>query len=179
MPIRSEDIKAFPTAFGRNLLAEVPNFVAGPYLVVTMEDLWPHLKSQLPDGTPVYFVQSMERKDLEGALAGTAHYASFLGLGGGQAIDAAKYFAWRHGAKLHQFPTSLSVDAMFGQRAGVRDNQMVRYVGWAIPECVYFDYGILEAAPPHINRAGIGDVFCFFTGAWDWEYAHRSGKCEA
>jgi glycerol dehydrogenase-like iron-containing ADH family enzyme len=179
MPISPEDIKAFPTAYGRNLLAEVPNFVAGPYLVVTMEDLWPHLKSQLPEGTPVYFVRSMERAHLEAALIETAPYASFIGLGGGQAIDAAKYFAWRHGAKLHQFPTSLSVDAMYGQRAGVRDNQMVRYVGWAIPECVYFDYGILEAAPPHINRAGIGDVFCFFTGAWDWEYAHRTGKCEA
>lgn len=179
MPIRPEDIKAFPTAYGRNLLAEVPNFVAGPYLVVTMEDLWPHLRALLPADTPVHFVKSMERADLEADLPGTAKYSSFIGLGGGQAIDAAKYFAWRHGAKLHQFPTSLSVDAMYGQRAGVRDNQIVRYVGWAVPECVYFDYGILEAAPKHINRAGIGDVFCFFTGAWDWEYAQRTGKCEA
>jgi len=179
MPIRPEDIKAFPTAYGRNLLAEVPNFVAGPYLVVTMEDLWPDLKTHLPQGTPVYFVKSMERADLEADLGRTSTYASFIGLGGGQAIDAAKYFAWRHGAKLHQFPTSLSVDAMYGQRAGVRENRNVRYVGWAIPECVYFDYGILEAAPRHINRAGIGDVFCFFTGVWDWEYAHRTGKCEA
>lgn len=178
MPIRPEEIRPFATAFGRNLLAEVPNFVSAPYLVVTMEDLWPHLKEALPPDTPVYFVRSMERADLEADLAETARYASFIGLGGGQAIDAAKYFAWRHGAKLHQFPTSLSVDAMYGQRAGVRDNQIVRYVGWAVPECVYFDYGILEAAPKHINRAGIGDVFCFFTGAWDWEYANRIGKCE-
>lgn len=179
MPIRPEDVKAFPTAYGRNLLTEVPNFVAGPYLVVTMKDLWPHLKVLLPADTLAHFVESMERADLEANLPGTAHYASFIGLGGGQAIDTAKYFAWRHGAKLHQFPTSLSVDAMYGQRTGVRENQIVRYVGWAIPECVYFDYGILEAAPKHINRAGIGDVFCFFTGVWDWEYAHRTGKCEA
>ena len=179
MPIRPEDIKAFPTAFGHNLLAEVPNFVATPYLIVTMEDLWPHFAAKFPPGTPVHFVHSMERADLEAALPATAQYASFIGLGGGQAIDAAKYFAWRHGRKLHQFPTSLSVDAMYGQRAGVRDNQNVRYVGWAIPECVYFDYDILAAAPAAINRAGIGDVFCFFTGVWDWEYAHRTGKCEA
>ncbi len=26
---------------------------------------------------------------------------------------------------------------------------------------------------------GIGDVFCFFTGVWDWQYANRTGKCEA
>ena len=179
MPIRPEDIKAFPTVFGHNLLAEVPNFVATPFLVVTMEDLWPHFAAKFPTGTDVHFVRSMERADLEAALPATAHHASFIGLGGGQAIDAAKYFAWRHGRKLHQFPTSLSVDAMYGQRAGVRDNRNVRYVGWAIPECVYFDYDILAAAPAAINRAGIGDVFCFFTGVWDWEYAHRTGNCEA
>ena len=179
MPILPEKIQAFPTAFGRNLLAEVPNFVATPYLVVTMEDLWPLFADRFPAGTAVHFVGSMERADLEAALPATVHYASFVGLGGGQAIDAAKYLAWRHGKKLHQFPTSLSVDAMYGQRAGVRDNQIVRYVGWAIPECVYFDYDILAAAPKAINRAGIGDVFCFFTGVWDWQYAHRTGKCEA
>ena len=178
MPINPTDIKAFKTAFGRELLAEIPNFVAGPYLVVTMEDLWPRFKGWFPEGTTVWFVRSMERSDLEAALAKVRGHASVIGLGGGQAIDAAKYFAWRLGLKLHQFPTSLSVDAMYGQRAGVRDNQVVRYVGWAIPECVYFDYAILESAPPHINRAGIGDVFCFFTGVWDWEYAHERGTCE-
>ena len=68
---------------------------------------------------------------------------------------------------------------MYGQRAGVRENGIVRYVGWAIPQCVYFDYGILEAAPKRINRAGIGDVFCFFTGVWDWQYAHASGQVRA
>ncbi len=67
---------------------------------------------------------------------------------------------------------------MYGQRAGVRENGVVKYVGWAVPETVYFDYAILEAAPKHINRAGIGDVFCFFTGAWDWEYAHGSASAK-
>lgn len=179
MAVTPQDIKPFRTAFGRNLLAEVPNFVAGPYLIVTMEDLWPKLRQALPSGTPHWFVRSMERSDLEHVLPELEGYSSVIGLGGGQAIDAAKYFAWRRNMKLHQFPTSLSVDAMYGQRAGVRENHIVRYIGWAIPECVYFDYDILEAAPPYINRAGIGDVFCFFTGVWDWEYAERAGKCEA
>jgi glycerol dehydrogenase-like iron-containing ADH family enzyme len=179
MPVRPEDIRPFPTATGRNLLAEVPNFVAPPWLVVTMADLWPALRQHLPPDTPVYLVHSMDRAALEADLPLTAPYRSFVGLGGGQAIDAAKYFAWRHGARLHQFPTSLSVDAMYGQRAGVRENGLVRYVGWAVPECVYIDHDIILAAPAHINRAGIGDVFCFFTGVWDWDYAHRQGRAEA
>jgi glycerol dehydrogenase-like iron-containing ADH family enzyme len=171
-------IRPFPTVFGRNLLAEVSNFVPAPYLVVTMADLWPRFAPHLPPGTPAHFVRSMERAELEADLAGVGRYAAFVGLGGGQAIDAAKYFAWRLNRPLHQFPTSLSVDAMYGQRAGVREGGMVRYIGWAVPECVYFDCGILETAPPHINRAGIGDVFCFFTGVWDWQHAHRTGRCE-
>lgn len=179
MPISEHDSVAFPTVFGRNILAEVPNFVAGPYLVVTMADLWPHFAKHFPEATPHYFVNSMERAVLEAELPKLGNYASFVGLGGGQAIDAAKYFAWRLNLPLHQFPTSLSVDAMYGQRAGVREKGIVKYVGWAVPETVYFDYAILEAAPKHVNRAGIGDVFCFFTGAWDWEYAHHVGKCEA
>jgi glycerol dehydrogenase-like iron-containing ADH family enzyme len=179
MPLHPKDIRPFPTAFGRNLLAEVPHFVAPPYLVVTMADLWPLFRDRFPPGTAVHLVTSMERADLEAALPATSGFASFVGLGGGQAIDAAKYFAWRHNRPLHQFPTSISVDAMFGQRAGVRENRAVRYVGWAVPDCVYFDLDILAAAPPHINRAGIGDVFCLFTGVWDWEYAHRTGTCEA
>lgn len=178
MPSQEHHIQAFPTVFGRDILREVPNFVAGPCLVVTMADLWPRFSAQLPPDTAHYVVASMERQALERDLRVMPDYASIVGLGGGQAIDAAKYFAWRLNRPLHQFPTSLSVDAMYGHRAGVRENGIVSYVGWAVPETVYFDCAILEAAPKHINRAGIGDVLCFFTGVWDWEYASRQGKCE-
>lgn len=179
MPTHEHHIQAFPTVFGRDLLREIPNFAAEPCLVVTMADLWPRFSAQLPPDTAHYFVTSMERPALERDLRIMPGYASIVGLGGGQAIDAAKYFAWRLNRPLYQFPTSLSVDAMYGHRAGVRESGIVRYVGWAVPETVYFDYAILEAAPKHINRVGIGDVFCFFTGVWDWEYAHRHGRCEA
>lgn len=67
----------------------------GPYLVVTMADLWPHISKHLPEGTPHLFVTSMERSALEAELPRLGGYSSFVGLGGGQAIDAAKYFAWR------------------------------------------------------------------------------------
>ena len=172
-------VRPFPTVFGRNLLAEVPNFVAPPFLVVTMADLWPALRGHLPAEALSHLVESLDQADLEAALPGLGGVASVVGLGGGQAIDVAKCFAWRQKLKLHQFPTSLSVDAMYGQRADMREDGRVRYVGWAVPETVYLDLEIIEAAPAHINRAGIGDVLCFFTGVWDWKYAHGLGRCEA
>lgn len=178
MSVSPSDITPFRTSFGRNLLREVPNFAAPPYLVVTMGDLWPQFQNNFPAKTDTYFVRSMDRNQLEKDLAELSGYSAFIGLGGGQAIDAAKYFSWQLNRPLHQFPTSISVDAMFGHRSGVRENGAVRYVGWAVPECVYFDYDIIESAPPHVNRAGIGDVLCFFTGVWDWQYAENQGRCE-
>ena len=173
MPFNEEDISGFTTIFGRNLLAEVPGFVLPPILVVTMEDLWPLFEDRLPDDVHVHLVRSMERSALESELVNLGGIASILGLGGGQAIDAAKYFAWRSNKPLIQFPTSLSVDAVFGHRAGVRENSLVRYIGFAVPQSVYIDLDIIEAAPSALNIGGVGDVFCFITGVMDWRYADR------
>ena len=155
-------IPQFDVVFGRNLMAEAVNFAHSPFLVVTMEDLWPRLRDSFPPGCEAYFVRSLERKDLEAALPRVRRYESIIGAGGGQAIDCAKYFSWRTRLPLFQYPTSLSVDAVFGHRAGVRDGGRVRYVGFAVPESVYIDYGVIERAPAMINRAGIGDVLCFY-----------------
>ncbi len=178
MPFQEKHISHFPIIFGRNLLSEVAGFVMPKILVVTMEDLWPHFKNKLPNEVEVYLVSSLERSYLESELPKFDHVSSIVGLGGGQAIDVAKYFSWRLNKPLVQFPTSLSVDAVFGHRAGVRENSIVRYVGWAIPQSIYIDYGIIEAAPRLLNIGGIGDVFCFFTGVMDWSYSNRQGKCE-
>jgi glycerol-1-phosphate dehydrogenase [NAD(P)+] len=178
MPFRETDIPQFATVFGRNLLAEVPNFVRPKMLVVTMEDLWPLFRDDLPTDVHPYFVLSMERSVLEADLGSLGGISSIVGLGGGQAIDAAKYFAWRLNLPLFQFPTTLSVDAVFGHRSGVRENSVVKYVGWAVPETVYIDLDIIEAAPRALNIGGVGDVFCFFTGVMDWRFAEAKGKCE-
>jgi glycerol dehydrogenase-like iron-containing ADH family enzyme len=172
------ELRPFPSVIGRGLLAETPAIAAPPFVVVTMADLWPRFGPLLPPGTEAFLVASLERAALEAALPRLGHAGSFVGLGGGQAIDAAKYFAWRLNRPLHQFPSSLSVDAMFGQRAGVREAGVLRYVGWAVPETVYFDLDLILAAPPRVNRAGVADVLCFLTGVWDWQHARDAGRCE-
>lgn len=179
MPFRESDVRQFATVSGRGLLEEAGNFVRPQALVATMEDLWPLFGERLPSGARPYMVRSMERSALEADLAGLEGVASVVGLGGGQAIDAAKYFAWRMNLPLFQFPTSLSVDAVFGHRSGVRENGSVKYVGWAAPETVYIDLDVIEAAPRSLNVGGVGDVFCFITGVMDWRYAEAKGKCEA
>ncbi|MEZ5665966.1 MAG: iron-containing alcohol dehydrogenase [Alphaproteobacteria bacterium] len=169
----------FPTVFGRNLVGELGNFVHSPFAVVTMEDLWPMFRDQLAnaDCAP-YLVRSVAQDDLIAALDGLRRFEAFVGLGGGQALDAAKFFSWKLRRPLFTVPTALSVNAAFGQRSGVRIGGDVRYVGWAVPECVFLDYDILQQAPARLNHSGICDVLCFHTGVLDWKYAWDRGACE-
>ena len=170
----------FPTIFGRGLLGEFKNFANPPFLVVTMDDLWPLFASHF-DGADceTYFCGSIEMSDLIRDSGNLGEIRSVVGLGGGQAIDVAKFFAWRLNLPLFQAPTALSVNAVYGQRSGVRSDGMVVYRGWAIPQAVYIDYDVLSACPPMLNWSGIGDILCFHSGVLDWRYAEREGKVEA
>jgi len=94
-----------------------------------------------------------------------------VGLGGGSAIDTAKFVAWRTGLPLWQFPSVASVDAVFTRPAGVREDHRVRYVGQAVPQLVAADLGLLLGAPPELNQAGVGDILSCHTGLFDWRLA--------
>ena len=168
----------FDTVIGRNLLVEINHVAHEPFVVITMEDLWPIYKNNFDPSTKVIFVESTEKKWLDDLITKLGNFCSIIGLGGGQAIDTAKYISWKTNKPFFQFPTSLSVDAVFGHRSAVRIENVVRYVGWSVPECVFIDLDIIKSAPIKINTAGIGDILCFITGVMDWQYARDRGKLE-
>jgi glycerol dehydrogenase-like iron-containing ADH family enzyme len=171
-------LQLFNTVYGRNLLAELPMILARPYLVVTMADIWPKFEGAFGDGCHVHFVDTLEEPALESLLASLPAVEAVVGLGGGQAIDVAKFVAWRRRLPLFQVPTSTSVNAPWGHRTAVRRDGVVRYVGWAVPESVYVDFDVIQGAPAPLNRSGVGDIFCYHTAHWDWEFAERIGKVE-
>lgn len=168
----------FTTIFGRNLIGELPNFVHRPYLVVTMEDLWPKFEPFFPHPTNVYFVHTLDVDDLYREAEKLPRCSSIIGLGGGQAIDVAKFFAWTKRLPLFQVPTSMTVNAPFGHRAGLRTQGKVRYMGWAVPEAVYVDFDVIQGAPPMLNRSGVCEIMCYHTAHYDWKLAHDLGKTE-
>ena len=169
----------FPAVLGRNLIGELRHFVHRPFLVVTMADLWPLFAESFAGADcQVHLVDTVDAAALGNLLGRLPAVQAVVGLGGGMAIDVAKYISWRRRLPLFQVPTALSVDAMFGHRAGVRVDGVVQYVGWAVPEAVYIDLDIIRAAPRQLNYSGIGDILCNHTGVLDWQYAHRTGRCE-
>jgi glycerol-1-phosphate dehydrogenase [NAD(P)+] len=171
--------KLFPIIYGRNLVDELHCFVHRPYLVVTMEDLWPKFSASFDDNmASVYFVQSLEQQRLEADIARLPACCSVVGLGGGQALDVAKYISWSRLIPLFQVPTALTVDAVFGHRFAVRVDGQVQYIGWAVPEAIYVDYNVIQGAPPLLNRSGVGDILCYYTAHADWQLARARGKTE-
>jgi glycerol-1-phosphate dehydrogenase [NAD(P)+] len=172
-------VDQFPLFFGRQLAAELPVIARSPYLVVTMDDLWPRFEQHFTTGLgEVHFVRSLERRDLDEAAGRYRELRSVIGLGGGQAIDTAKYLAWQLNVPLFQLPTALSVNAPFSHRAGIRENGVVRYVGWALPQAVWLDWDVVRSAPPLFNHCGAGDILCYHTAHWDWRMAAERGRCE-
>jgi glycerol-1-phosphate dehydrogenase [NAD(P)+] len=144
-----------------------------------MADLWPRFADQFDEGlTGPLLVRSMERSELEREIRSLPEVASVVGLGGGQALDTAKYVAWKRHLPLFQVPTAMSVNAAFAHRAAVRLDGVVRYVGWAVPEAVYVDFDVVHAAPVELNRSGVGDILCYHTAHWDWRMARDRGKLE-
>src|SRR4029450_3965203 len=174
--------QGFRTVFGHELVGELPAFVHRPYLVVTMADLWPRFEQRLagPSLVGVHEVEKLELSTLVGPRAAPLPMAAaIIGLGGGQALDVAKFLAWTRRLPLFQVPTATTVNAPFGHRAGLRDEGRVRYLGWAIPEAVYIDFEVIRSAPPNLKRSGVGDVLCYHTARHDWRLAHRLRPGEA
>lgn len=136
---------AFPTVVGRQLMSEIRCVAAphGGTLVVTNADLWPLFRAALQGehmldvprgvgadgpraggaaGRRPYLVGSLEASMLEDHLArltdgrvAPTGVRCVVGVGGGTAIDVAKWFAWRMRVPLFLVPTALSVDAAFGE----------------------------------------------------------------
>lgn len=100
-----------------------------------------------------------------------------IGLGGGTAIDTAKYLAWRKGLPLILAPSALTVDAPFTDSAAVRRAGRIHYMGRVFPEAIYIDGALIQTAPAHLNRGGVGDLLSIHTALYDWQRAHeRTGE---
>jgi glycerol-1-phosphate dehydrogenase [NAD(P)+] len=151
----------------------------GTFIITTMDIPW-QITKEILGGHPemVIMVESMEERWLEEILKTLPECDTVVGIGGGQAIDMAKYISWKKGIRLVSIPTILSVDAFVTPAAGIRRNHEVAYVGSSSPNPLVIDFDILRTAPPELNIAGIGDLLSIHTACFDWEWAEKKGKSE-
>jgi dTDP-4-amino-4,6-dideoxygalactose transaminase len=92
----------------------------GRYTICTNDPPWSSVAARVAPPTRVIEVKSMELGHLESLIAEEPDSETVVGLGGGSAIDTAKFIAWKTGKRLIQIPSITSVDAGFTDAIGVR-----------------------------------------------------------
>ena len=149
----------------------------GRFAVTTMDVPWALARDRITARPlAVVHVESMEWDVVERQLATLPDLDTVVAIGGGQACDLGKYFAWRRGCRLVTVPTVVSVDAFVTPAAAIRRNHRVEYLGTASPDPLVIDYSLIRSAPAQLNIAGVGDILSIHTATCDWEIAHRAEK---
>ncbi|MDH4277001.1 MAG: iron-containing alcohol dehydrogenase [Acidimicrobiia bacterium] len=148
----------------------------GPYTAVVNDPPWSAVAGRVRPPVRVVTAGNMEQAHLDRVVDAEDRTTEVVvGLGGGTALDTAKYLAWRTGKRLVQIPTITSVDAGFTDAVGIRVDGKVRYVGNVVPETVALDLPLIRSAPARLNQAGIGDILSCHTGLFDWRLAVDAG----
>ncbi len=170
-PLNPNPRVAEPT-YGRDLLQSLPAALLAKPIVLTQPEPWTLVEGLFPAGAAqVHMVTNMEHDEVRARSEGFGAASAVFGVGGGSALDHAKYTAWVTGLPLVLVPSILSVDAAYTKAIGVREGRRVRYVGEVYPDHLLVDYALLDAAPAILNRAGAGDILSIFTALWDWREA--------
>lgn len=99
-----------------------------------------------------------------------------IGIGGGRAIDIAKYSAFIAEKPWIAFPTILSHDGVVSSRASLSSNGIKISVEAKEPFAIIADLDIIKNAPYRWIAAGAGDVLSNMVAVEDWKIAARAGK---
>jgi glycerol dehydrogenase-like iron-containing ADH family enzyme len=146
----------------------------GNFAVMTMDVPWNLVKDRI-GGKPakVVMTEGLEVEYLDRLVKELPKVDTIVGIGGGQAVDTAKYFAWKRGCKAVFIPTIVSVNAYATPAAAVRFNGKVNYLGNVVPDKIIIDYPAIQSAPKRLNTAGTGDIYSCRTALFDWWLAHE------
>lgn len=100
-----------------------------------------------------------------------------VGIGGGKALDVAKYLAFLARLPYVAVPTSLSNDGFCSPGSSLTIKGQRRSLPAVIPFGVIIDTSICLAAPEPLWLSGVGDLVAKLTAVRDWKLAfHATGE---
>lgn len=100
-----------------------------------------------------------------------------VGLGGGKAMDTAKYVAFLARLPYIAVPTSLSNDGFCSPQSSLTIEGRRRSLPAALPQGVVLDTAVCLSAPKSLWLSGVGDLVSKLTAVADWKLAfHNTGE---
>lgn len=159
--------------FGRRLIEELSAEDLGGSVVYTQKVPWERYGGRFAKA-PVrtVMIEEVGLESLDALLKAPVDCDTVVAFGGGLAIDAAKYVAWKTGRRFIAIPTVVSADVSVCRAIAIRNDWRVRYVGDKMPDQLIIDFDVIQSAPPHLNRGGVCDILSCCTALTDWEIAH-------
>jgi glycerol-1-phosphate dehydrogenase [NAD(P)+] len=99
---------------------------------------------------------------------------AIIGLGGGKALDAAKYVASLAGLPYYAAPTSLSNDGFCSPQASLLLQGRKKSLPTGLPYAVIVDLAVCLQAPVTLWHSGVGDLTAKLTAIYDWKLAFHA-----
>ena len=99
---------------------------------------------------------------------------ALVGLGGGKALDVARYVAHLSGRPFFAVPTSLANDGFCSPQASLTLGGRRRSLPATLPAAVVVDTAVCLAAPDVLWWAGVGDLVAKTTAIADWKLAFHA-----
>lgn len=149
-----------------------------PVTLITSAPAWRALNGALNISVVQRFEPDDASEDSFAAIASSLSDEARVvyGVGGGLAVDAAKYVAHARRLPLVGIPTALSVDAFLTPASGMRRDGCVTYLETGPPQTLFVDWDVIAAAPSGVRAAGVCDLLSIATALWDWRFAESEGR---
>ena len=155
-------------------------------VLVMSEGLPAALPQRLRDSLATHGVTALAEYEIAGAsfeessilLAGLpAGCQAIAGLGGGKALDAAKYVATLANLPFFAIPSSLSNDGFCSPQSSLTLGGKRRSLPAHLPWAVVIDTEVCRQAPHQLWASGVGDLVSKLTATADWKLSfHATGE---
>jgi glycerol-1-phosphate dehydrogenase [NAD(P)+] len=125
--------------------------------------------------------ESVSANDMQTAIGAftalSMSVKAIIGIGGGKALDTAKYVATLARLPYFAVPTSLSNDGFCSPQSSLTINGRRRSLPASVPYGLVIDSEVCRQAPSELTLSGIGDLVSKFTAVRDWKLSfHQTGE---
>jgi glycerol-1-phosphate dehydrogenase [NAD(P)+] len=114
-----------------------------------------------------------DEKNLKKISAAVKNCDLILALGSGSINDLCKLVSAQKNIPYVIFASAASMNGYLSRNASIFISGHKKTVKATLPKMVFCDLGILKAAPLELTKAGIGDVFSFYSCWFDWYLSNQ------